>query len=196
MPIRITRVYTRAGDGGDTQLVGGQRVPKDSLRIQAYGTVDELNAILGLARTANGETEGPEEARAEIEGALRRIQNQLFNLGSDLATREADRHPQQPGIEPRHVKQLEDDIDRLNAGLPTLKSFVLPGGGWVSAYLHQARTVCRRAERLVVQLAREEDVSGHAVPFLNRLSDYFFVLGRWAAAARGEDEPLWEAEKT
>jgi cob(I)alamin adenosyltransferase len=196
MSIRITRVYTRAGDGGHTQLVGGQQVSKDSLRIQAYGTVDELNAILGLGRTANRETPGPDVARGEIEGALRRIQNELFNLGSDLATRVEDRHPQQPVIEPRHVKQLEDDIDRLNAELPMLRSFVLPGGGWVSAYLHQARTVCRRAERLLVQLAREEAVSEHALPYLNRLSDYFFVLGRWAAKTRGEDEPLWEAEKT
>ncbi|HVP39518.1 MAG TPA: cob(I)yrinic acid a,c-diamide adenosyltransferase [Candidatus Saccharimonadales bacterium] len=196
MSIRITRVYTRAGDAGETQLVGGQRVPKDSLRIQAYGTVDELNAVLGLARTANREAPGPEEARAEVETALKRIQNELFNLGSDLATRAADRHPQQPRIEPRHVKRLEEDLDRLNAGLPMLKSFVLPGGGWVSAFLHQARTVCRRAERLVVQLAREEEISEPDLPYLNRLSDYLFVLGRWAARQRGEDEPLWEAETT
>ncbi|MBI5837047.1 MAG: cob(I)yrinic acid a,c-diamide adenosyltransferase [Candidatus Eisenbacteria bacterium] len=196
MTIRITRVYTRAGDGGETQLVGGRKVAKDALRIQAYGTVDELNSILGLVRTANRETPGPEDARVEIEGALRRIQNELFNLGSDLATPLADRHPKQPGIEARHIKKLEQDIDRLNAGLPMLESFVLPGGGWVSAYLHQARTVCRRAERLLVQLVREEPVTEHDLPYLNRLSDYLFVLGRWSAQARGEDEPLWEAETT
>jgi len=195
MTIRITRVYTRAGDGGHTQLVGGQQVDKDALRIECYGTVDELNSILGLARTANRETPGPEEARAALDGLLQRVQNELFNLGSDLATPAEDRPPQQPVAEERHVRFLEAEIDRLNAELPMLKSFVLPGGGWVTAYLHQARTVCRRAERLVVRLARQESVSAHAVPYLNRLSDFLFVLSRWNARRRGEAEALWTPEQ-
>ena len=196
MTIRITRVYTRAGDGGSTQLVGGKRVSKDQLRIEAYGTVDELNAAIGLARTANREVPEPPEPAASVEAMLTRVQNELFNLGSDLATPAEDRHPQQPGIEARHIEALEQDIDRMNAELPGLNSFVLPGGGWVSAYCHQARTVCRRAERLVVTLAREEKISDLAVPYLNRLSDFLFVLGRWAAKTRGEAEPLWTPEAT
>jgi cob(I)alamin adenosyltransferase len=196
MSIRITRVYTRVGDDGLTQLVGGQRVPKDSVRIQCYGTVDELNCILGLARTANRDPGGSEESREQVDAILERVQNELFNLGSDLATPVESRHPKQPVIEPRHVDRLEQDIDRMNAELPALNSFVLPGGGWVAGYLHQARTVCRRAERWVVALAREEKLSTSNVPYLNRLSDMLFVMARWSAARRGEAEPLWRPEST
>ena len=196
MAIRINRVYTRGGDGGETSLVGGGRVAKDAVRIQSYGTVDELNAVLGLVRTANRETPGASDAdRARLEALLVRLQNELFTLGSDLATLPKDRHPKQPVLEERHVGFLETTIDELNEGLPELRSFVLPGGGWVSAFLHQARTVCRRAERLVTTLAREEDVGPQALVYLNRLSDLLFVLGRWAARARREPEPLWEPEK-
>jgi cob(I)alamin adenosyltransferase len=196
MAIRINRVYTRGGDTGETSLVGGPRIAKDAIRIQSYGTVDELNAVLGLARTANRETPGAsDEDRARLDALLTRLQNELFNLGSDLATLPQDRHPQQPVIEARHTAFLEKTIDELNDGLPELRSFVLPGGGWVSAFLHQARTVCRRAERLVTTLARQEAVGPHVLVYLNRLSDLLFVLGRWAARARGETEPLWEPEK-
>ncbi len=196
MAIRINRVYTRGGDAGETSLVGGPRVAKDAIRIQSYGTVDELNAVLGLVRTANRETPGAsDEDRARLDALLTRLQNELFNLGSDLATRTQDRHPAQPVIEERHVVLLEKTIDEMNEGLPELRSFVLPGGGWVSAFLHQARTVCRRAERLVTTLAREESVGPHVLAYLNRLSDLLFVLGRWAARARRESEPLWEPEK-
>jgi cob(I)alamin adenosyltransferase len=196
MAIRINRVYTRGGDAGETSLVGGPRVAKDAVRIQGYGTVDELNAILGLVRTANRETPGAsDEDRARLDALLLRLQNELFNLGSDLATRAEDRHPRQPVIEERHVTFLEKTIDEMNEGLPELHSFVLPGGGWVSAFLHQARTVCRRAERLVTTLARQETVGPHVLAYLNRLSDLLFVLGRWAARARRESEPLWEPEK-
>ncbi|HEY3349976.1 MAG TPA: cob(I)yrinic acid a,c-diamide adenosyltransferase [Thermoanaerobaculia bacterium] len=197
MAIRINRVYTRGGDAGETSLVGGPRIAKDAIRIQSYGTVDELNAILGLARTANRETPGAsDQDRARLDALLTRLQNELFNLGSDLATLPQDRHPKQPVIEERHVTFLEKTIDEMNAGLPELRSFVLPGGGWVSAFLHQARTVCRRAERLVTTLARQESVGPHALVYLNRLSDLLFVLGRWAARARRENEPLWEPEKS
>jgi len=198
MAIRINRVYTRGGDSGQTSLVGGQRVAKDSTRIESYGTVDELNAILGLARTANRDSAGGARKadRDRLDAVLEQVQNELFNLGSDLATLEQDRHPKQPVIEARHVTFLERTIDDLNAGLPELRSFVLPGGGWVSAFLHQARTVCRRAERLVTTLARQEAVGKQALVYLNRLSDLLFVLGRWAAKTRKEAEPLWDPAKS
>jgi cob(I)alamin adenosyltransferase len=196
MAIRINRVYTRGGDKGETSLVGGQRVAKDSVRIESYGTVDELNAILGLVRTANRETPGASDTdRVRLDELLVRLQSELFNLGSDLATLPEDRHPMQPVIEERHVTFLERTIDEMNEGLPELHSFVLPGGGWVSAFLHEARTVCRRAERLVTTLGRQEPIGAHALVYLNRLSDLLFVLGRWAARARRESEPLWEPEK-
>ena len=197
MAIRINRVYTRGGDSGETSLVGGQRIAKDSIRIESYGTVDELNSILGLARTANRDAGSSRRAdRDRLDALLEQIQNELFNLGSDLATLPQDRHPKQPVIEARHVTFLESTIDDLNAGLPELQSFVLPGGGWVSAFLHQARTVCRRAERLVTTLARQEAVGKHALVYLNRLSDLPFVLGRWAAKTRKEAEPLWDPARS
>ncbi len=196
MTIRINRVYTKAGDGGETRLVGGQKVPKDSLRIESYGTVDELSAILGLCRQAAADGKAPDAEKARFDSILRRVQNELFNLGSDLATMAADRHPQQPVVEERHIAALERDLDEMNDQLPELRSFVLPGGGWLSSYLHQARTVCRRAERLTVALARQETLRPECVRYLNRLSDALFVMGRWAAHVSGEPEPLWEPEKT
>ena len=196
MTIRINRVYTKAGDGGETRLVGGQKVPKDGLRIESYGTVDELSAILGLCRQAAAECKASEVERARFDRILRRVQNELFNLGSDLATLAEDRHPRQPMVEERHVEALERDLDEMNDQLPELRSFVLPGGGWLSSYLHQARTVCRRAERLTVALARQETLRPECVRYLNRLSDALFVMGRWAAHVTGEPEPLWEPEKT
>jgi cob(I)alamin adenosyltransferase len=193
--VRLNRIYTKAGDGGQTRLVGGQKVNKDSLRIEAYGTVDELSSCIGLARTALGEPGAPIEGAA-LEATLRRIQNELFNLGSDLATMPEDRHPRQPVIEERHVTALEHEIDQWNETLPELRSFILPGGGWVASYLHLARTVCRRGERLVVRLAASEPVSAQAVPYLNRLSDALFVMSRHASRIYGQPEPLWEPEKT
>jgi cob(I)alamin adenosyltransferase len=193
--VRLNRIYTKAGDGGQTRLVGGQKVGKDSPRIECYGTVDELMAAIGLARTALADPEAPPGA-AELEGVLRRVQNELFNVGSDLATLPEDRHPRQPVIELRHVEALEQAIDHWNEQLPELRSFVLPGGGWVAAYLHLARTICRRAERLCVRLAASEPVSGPVVPYLNRLSDALFVMSRHAAKLYGQPEPLWEPEKT
>jgi cob(I)alamin adenosyltransferase len=193
--VRLNRIYTKTGDQGQTRLVGGQKVAKDSLRIECYGTVDELMACLGLARTALEESGAPAGA-GELSLVIRRVQNELFNLGSDLATLPADRHPKQPVIEARHVEALEDAIDAWNEDLPELRSFVLPGGGWVASYLHLARTVCRRAERLAVRLAASEPVSDQVIPYLNRLSDALFVMSRHAARVYGEAEPLWEPEKT
>ena len=193
--VRLNRIYTKAGDGGDTRLVGGQKVHKEALRIAAYGTVDELSACLGLARTALLVPGAPAGAEA-LAGVLTRIQNELFNLGSDLATLPADRHPRQPVIEARHVSALEREIDGWNESLPELRSFVLPGGGMVASYLHLARTVCRRAERHVVTLRDAEPIGEQTLPYVNRLSDALFVMSRHAARLYGEPEPLWEPEKT
>jgi len=193
--VRLNRIYTKAGDGGDTRLVGGQKVRKDALRIEAYGTVDELSACIGLARTALLAADAPAGA-ADLAAVLKRVQNELFNLGSDLATLPEDRHPKQPLVEARHVTALEREIDAWNEQLPELRSFVLPGGGWVAAYLHLARTVCRRAERLIVRLRDSEPVGAEVLPYVNRLSDALFVMSRHAARLYGEPEPLWEPEKT
>jgi cob(I)alamin adenosyltransferase len=190
--VRINKVYTRTGDDGTTALIGGQRVPKDSLRIESYGTVDELNAAVGLARTALARS----AAGWALEPILRRVQNELFNLGAELATADEARRARLPAVEERHVTRLEEEMDSLGEGLPELKSFVLPGGGEVSAFLHLARTICRRAERVVTGLARAESVGPHATRYLNRLSDALFVFGRHAAHADGHDEPLWEPERT
>ena len=199
--ITINRVYTRHGDQGTTGLVGGQRVSKDDLRIEAYGTVDELNAVIGLVREAL-RSHADTVARDRLDAIMGRVQNELFNLGSDLATLLADRHPKQPIIEERHVLALENEIDAINdgidgaGGLPELRSFVLPGGGGVSANLHLARTVCRRAERLTVALARVDDINPTCVRYLNRLSDALFVFGRHAAVTSGHGEVLWSPEST
>ena len=197
MSIWLSKIYTKGGDQGQTSLVGGQRVPKNALRIECYGTVDELNAVVGLVRRANQDDPASDEDRARVDHLLKRIQNELFNLGSLLATLPADLAPTQPRVEARHVETLEHEIDALNEGLPPLRSFTLPGGGWTSSYLHLARTVCRRAERLLVTLVAEEPgTDPQAVKYLNRLSDFFFVLGRWNVRARGEQEPLWTPEAT
>ena len=193
--MRLNRIYTKTGDAGQTRLVGGQKVAKNSLRIECYGTVDELMACLGLARTAMEAPDAP-PAAAELLKVLHRVQNELFNLGSDLATLPEDRRPTQPVIEARHVTTLENEIDAWNESLPELRSFVLPGGGWVASYLHLARTVCRRAERRAVELAATESVSANVIPYLNRLSDALFVMSRRAARIYGQSEPLWEPEKT
>jgi cob(I)alamin adenosyltransferase len=193
--VRLNRIYTKAGDGGETRLVGGQKVAKDSARIETYGTVDELSSCLGLARAALATAPVPAGA-AELSDVIKRIQNELFNLGSDLATLPEDRHPKQPLIEARHVTALEHEIDAWNESIPPLRSFVLPGGGWVASTLHLARTVCRRAERLVVSLRATESVGDQVLPYLNRLSDALFVMSRHASRLYAEPEPLWEPEKT
>jgi cob(I)alamin adenosyltransferase len=193
--VRLNRIYTKAGDKGQTRLVGGQKVGKDSLRLECYGTVDELMAAMGLVRTALEQPGAPEGAGA-LGQFVRRVQNELFNLGSDLATLPEDRHPKQPIIEARHVEALERQIDEWNEALPELRSFILPGGGWVAAHLHVARTVCRRAERLAVRLAANEPVSDQVIPYLNRLSDALFVASRHASRLYAEAEPLWEPERT
>jgi len=185
--VALNRIYTRTGDSGDTALVGGQRVPKDNLRIEVYGTVDELNAFIGAARI----TAESLPAVGELAVILKRIQHELFNLGSILATLPANVHPKQPRITDAEITQLEQEIDKANAVLAPLRSFVLPGGSRIDAELHICRTVCRRAERLLVSLARVENVPDDAVRYLNRLSDAFFVWSRWSNHALGASETLW-----
>jgi cob(I)alamin adenosyltransferase len=187
--LAINRVYTRQGDRGETALAGGQRVPKDGPRIAAYGDVDELNAFLGAARVTAA------EAAPELARILLRVQHELFNLGSILATLPQDVHPRQARITEADVARLESEMDRLNEGLPPLRSFVLPGGSRLEADLHLCRTVCRRAERSCVALSRVEEVPAEAIRYLNRLSDALFVWSRWAAHATGAAETLWEPNR-
>ena len=191
--MRITKVYTKVGDKGSTHLVGGRQVSKGESRIEAYGTVDELNAVIGLARTFNTPAKENSVAQTRIDGMLKTVQNDLFRVGADLATRPEDRWEGMERPTEADIEQLENWIDALNSELPALKEFILPGGGPVGAYLHQARTVCRRAEREVVRLRSiEPDATREILPYLNRLSDFLFVLGRWAAKAHDEKEFLWE----
>src|SRR5581483_9176927 len=192
MPIRITRVYTRTGDHGETALVGGRRVPKDAHRIEAYGTVDELNAVLGLARVFNAERLAETEGHRWLDETLRRLQNQLFDLGSELATPPDADYAGMHRVGQAEVTELEQLIDRCQEELQPLKSFVLPGGGRIGAFLHQARTVCRRAERETLRLSRAEPLPEWPLRYLNRLSDLLFVLSRWVARRLGEPEYLWE----
>ncbi len=190
--IRIDKVYTRAGDSGTSALIGGERVGKDTARLECYGTVDELNATLGLVIAA---LEGS-AAEPRLRPTIERIQNELFNVGTQLATPDADRRSRSPSVQQRHVEAMEAEIDSLNQDLAPLTSFVLPGGGTVSAHLHLARTVCRRTERLVVGLSRSEDVDAVLLAYLNRRSDALFVFGRWAAFKDGVPEQLWAPEST
>lgn len=185
----ISKVYTRTGDKGDTGLTGGSRVPKDSLRIEAYGTVDELNAFIGLARAA-----ALDPSPAPVPGLsddLLRVQHHLFNLGSMLSTPPGQLKPTQPQILATDITWLEEGMDRITPTLPPLRSFVLPGGSRLNGLLHIARTVCRRAERLCVTLRREGGCGDLEVQYLNRLSDSLFVWCRFAAAKQGVPETLW-----
>jgi cob(I)alamin adenosyltransferase len=190
--LAINRVYTRQGDGGETALAGGQRVPKDGLRITAYGAVDELNSFLGAARATVAEMAGEAPRLAALGAILLRMQHELFNLGSILATLPDDVHPKQARITDADVAQLEREMDGRGAELPPLRSFILPGGSRLNAELHVCRTVCRRAERDRVALAREEAIPPETVRYLNRLSDALFVWSRWASHVAGAPETLWE----
>jgi len=190
--MRITKVYTRTGDAGKTRLAGGQQVWKDSLRVEAYGTVDELNASIGVARVLNAEMVGRQAQAEQLEEDLRWIQNKLFDVGGILATAPGQTFKNMPQVGEQDVTKLEKMIDRCQKDLAPLKEFILPGGGKVSGFLHQARTVCRRAERICIRLAKEETIDAQINIFLNRLSDALFVLARWVAKTQGEAEFLWE----
>ncbi|MCC9620762.1 cob(I)yrinic acid a,c-diamide adenosyltransferase [Thalassospira sp. MA62] len=188
--VQLTRIYTKSGDKGKTALGNGSRVAKNHIRVDAYGTVDETNAVIGVARLhADGDTDI----------MLARIQNDLFDLGADLCTPGdgTDDNPDQPSlrITARQTERLEAEIDQINANLDPLKSFVLPGGSALAAQLHVARTVSRRAERLIVALSEVETINPEAVRYINRLSDHMFVLSR-AANNDGKDDVLWQPGQT
>jgi cob(I)alamin adenosyltransferase len=182
-PVRLTKIYTRAGDGGETSLGDGSRVPKLDCRIGAFGTVDELNSALGVVLA---EPELPERLR----GPLELVQNDLFDVGADLCVPfgVTDRLR----VEQSHVDRLEALCDEFNAELPTLKSFVLPGGTEAAARLHVARTICRRSEREALAADGEHGINPLVLSYLNRLSDFLFIAARTANAAAGRDEPLWK----
>ena len=191
--VRLNKIYTRTGDGGDTFLAGGQAVSKDGLRCEAYGTVDELNAVMGYVRAHlnAGDSSLPEGDRDRVDQWMSELQQQLFNLGCDLCVLPEDRRENTPTIADENVTALEHWIDALNEDLAALTSFILPGGDRVASSLHLARTVCRRAERITVTLAREETIEPRCVTYLNRLSDALFVTARWTAQRAGCGENLW-----
>ena len=178
------KIYTKTGDDGTTGLFGGERVPKDAERIDAYGTVDELNAVIGIVRCQN--------KNPKLDGFLHKVQNDLFNLGADLATPMKVKNDYITRIQSKDSERLEKWIDELDAELPALTNFILPGGHPSAAYLHLARNVCRRAERLTVGLSHKESISSEVLIYLNRLSDLLFVLARWINLREGTAEIKWE----
>lgn len=178
------KIYTKTGDDGTTSLFSGGRVPKHHLRVESYGTVDELNSAIGMARTLCLSPEGDAD--------LARIQHQLFNLGADLSTPLDAPSSYVIRMDADTVVWLEGRIDALTEALPPLKTFILPGGSPAAAAVHVARTVCRRAERLVAQLGEQEALGDHVLPYLNRLSDYLFTLARWENQQAGVEDVKWE----
>jgi len=193
MAIRLTRIYTRSGDRGLTALVGGARVAKESARLEAYGTIDELNSIVGIVRSylpAYKRRFGKEYKW--YSESLRRIQNELFDVGSELATPPPAEYAGMHKIGAAETKMLEEEMDRMQLELKPLNSFTLPGGGMLNAFLHQARTVCRRAERVCWSLRRVEPINDHLMAYVNRLSDHLFVQSRWVAKRLKEPEFLWD----
>lgn len=184
--VKINKIYTRHGDDGTTGLVGGARVPKDSLRVEAYGDIDELNSLLGWARTLS------ERERVEtLTEKLSAIQNTLFDLGSELATPPGSEWPGMSVAQENHSRVLESWIDQLMEGIPELRSFVLPGGSELNSVLHVARTVCRRAERSALRLSRTEQVSKFVIMYINRLSDLLFAMARFESHRSKKPEYLW-----
>jgi cob(I)alamin adenosyltransferase len=176
---RLTRIYTRTGDGGTTGLADGQRIPKSDPRIEAFGAIDEANSAVGLVLVEERIPDG-------VRRSLTRVQNELFEAGAELSM------PGHRILAPAHTERLESDLDALNAELPPLREFILPGGNRASAGCHLARTICRRAERCAWTLAEHAEVSEHLLRYLNRLSDYLFVAARTLARVDGGHEPLWE----
>ncbi len=192
--VYLSKIYTRSGDDGGTMLATGDRVGKDHQRIRSYGDVDELNCVLGLVRVElarEPRRTSHAEALARADGELARIQQELFDLGAELSTPMPDGSAPKLAVHQHHIDRLEHELDAHNDALAPLRSFVLPGGGPLGATCHLARTVCRRAERELVALSRSEPVRGEALRYLNRLSDYLFVLARALAHVLGEPEVLW-----
>ena len=193
MAIRLNKIYTRSGDDGKTALVGGRRVSKGDLKIEAYGSVDELNCFIGLIRAGAGQLAGgtPNVAE-ETESVFKKIQNELFDIGSILATPAGESFSGMAQINAGHIEFLEKRMDGYQKSLGDLDSFVLPGGGMLSSYAHVARAVCRRVERILVRLVETEPVSEKLMGYINRLSDFLFVYARWVSHKCGEPERLWE----
>jgi cob(I)alamin adenosyltransferase len=192
--IAISPVYTRRGDQGETSLAGGQRVAKDGARIEAYGAVDELNAFVGSARALAEETTDRNGRVWPLVPFLLRVQHELFSIGCILATRPEEVQPSQARVILADVTRLEHEIDRVNRDLPARHCFVLSGSGCLNGVLHQCRTICRRAERVIVSLARQEPVPPEAVQYLNRLADALFVWSRWVSHVCSESESLWDPD--
>ena len=188
--VKINKVYTRTGDEGETGLVGGRRIAKEHLRIEAYGTVDELNSVIGLSRSLLAQKEDSLH-RDKLDLILEAVQQRLFDIGSELATLPGDEYEGQVKVKETDTQWMEEVIDLMNEDLEPLKSFILPGGTPLNAFLHQSRTVCRRAERAILRLHRGETVSASIRTFINRLSDFLFVCGRWVAVTLNEEEVLW-----
>ena len=187
--IRLNKIYTRSGDAGKTRLIGGEERWKDDDRVEAYGTVDELNAEIGLCRELIKETRN--EKFGSLIQVLKSVQNELFDLGSQLAAVEGDKSHKLPQLSDDAVSKLESEIDTFNESLSELSSFVLPGGSSLNAHFHIARNVCRRAERRAVTLSKTEEIDPVNLMYLNRLSDALFVWSRWISIVLKSDEPLW-----
>ncbi|MBX9838187.1 cob(I)yrinic acid a,c-diamide adenosyltransferase [Silvanigrella sp.] len=188
--MRIVKVYTKTGDKGTTGLADGSRISKDDLRIEAYGTVDELNSIIGICR--QNILNIPNKEQELFDTWLFAIQNDLFNLGADLATPLSSRWEKMIVINEFDIKQLEKIIDHCQNLLEPLHEFVLPGGTLLNSYLHLARTICRRSERLIVSLSKEKEINPHIIPYINRLSDLLFVLSRWVQKLVNIKEVTWD----
>ena len=188
--MRIVKVYTKTGDKGTTGLADGSRIAKDDLRIESYGTIDELNCVIGICRQNINKI--PVHEQKLLDSWLFAIQNDLFNLGSDLATPLSSRWENMITISENDVKQLEKIIDYCQNLLHPLREFVLPGGTTLNSYLHLARTVCRRSERLIVALSKEKEINSQIIPFINRLSDLLFVLSRWVQKLLNKNEVTWD----
>ena len=190
--ITINKVYTKTGDSGETGLVGGQRLSKDDIRIEAYGEVDELNAIVGGCKYEIDQKLNDYKDFNKISNILYRVQHELFNVGTTLATLPKDLNEDLPCIIDSDIKRLEDEIDQFNEQLPTLHSFVLPGGSSINIWLHKARTICRKAERRCVKLSKTSDLEQNVICYLNRLSDALFVWSRWVNYIQEYKENVWD----
>ena len=188
--VRINKVTTKTGDKGNTTLAGGQKVSKSSLRIEAYGGIDELNAYLGLIIELCKE----KKELGNLHQTILRIQNELFNLGTQLAVLPEDRRENTPAIEEKNIVQLEEEIKNFNSQLKPLTSFLLPGGDLIVAHFHVARTICRRVERSIVRLAENEKLDGNEITYVNRLSDWLFVVSRFVAKKLNKKEILWQPD--
>lgn len=193
MSLKLSKIYTRGGDHGTTALVGGKRIKKSELRLESYGTTDELNAHIGIIRTtALDYRDSQPEIFIETTSVLKIVQNKLFDIGSLLATPPGESYPGMPTLSISDTEFLEQKIDAYNEILETLLSFTLPGGGKLNAQAHVARTVCRRAERVLARLQEKEDLPEFSLAYINRLSDYLFIYSRWVSKKLGDEEFLWD----